>query len=102
MAPRTILPPCTCACGTATATTCPAITSITGTGLARIGPLKYVQITYGVTVRFEPADGCDITHFLPEPSKTDEQNLSINSLGYLCHDGCCYGDWSIYYHNGEA
>lgn len=66
-----------------------------------IGPLKYVQVTYGVTVRFEPADGCDITHFLPEPDKTDEQGLSINSLGYLCHDECCYGDWSIYYHAGE-
>lgn len=72
-----------------------------------IGPVYNVQTTYGAEIKMEAEPGFSISHFFPpdhEPRLRGETMhiLFIDGDGYIEHDGCCYGDWSIYYHNGES
>ena len=72
-----------------------------------VGPLEYVGVTYAAEIKFEPADGYSISRFFPEGHGPDIRGGSLYTLridkdGYVEHDDCCYGDWTIFCHNGGS
>lgn len=66
-----------------------------------IGPLGCVSLTYGHHIKLQPTKNHSITHFWSTPNQSELQDMIINNDGYIEHEGCCYGDWTVYYHNGE-
>jgi hypothetical protein len=66
---------------------------------ALIGPVEYVQTTYGSHIKMKFVNSEDSKKYGLPDEVIDE--IGINTEGCVIFDGMEYGDWTVFYHKGE-